>query len=194
MVETAARELHLTVQRTEQKLMEGKRQDMHNLLLDMASTQLSPKLSLLCIPEWRAMEIAAKQLCEKVIAQTPQDPCQMSLDTLRDKAMECNMRAHLRLSKEDLLVKLCKDEEQETRPTLQLLLERVRAEGGQPRPCQGRQGNKVRETWDSKTCRRYLLQKRSLPELRELLPVTTKRQRKTKTEMIEELLKNDCIC
>ena len=135
MVETAIRVLRLEV--AECGSVQGKRVDMHKLILDMASSQFSPKLSLLCIPEWRAIETVSCELVETVRAHTPQDICEEPMDSLRVEAMSRGVRRVRSLRRDELLVVLSKptsavgDTCTRARATLQELHHQVREGGGQ---------------------------------------------------------------
>ena len=87
MVEKAAEVLQVDfVKMTKAEKDRQKRRtqtEMHGLLKDFAFCQLSPKLSTLFIPEYRAMEAFALPLLSACTVTTPNDLTEMSLDDLR---------------------------------------------------------------------------------------------------------------
>ena len=194
MVEAAIRVLRLKIDKGKRGPIQGKRADMHKLILDMASSQLSPKLNLLCIPEWRAIEAVSLELLEKARAQTPKDICEEAMDSLRAEAVARGVRGVRSLRRDELLVALSSptsavgDSCTRARTTLQQLYHQVREEGGNPKPY-NKKGERI--AWNRETCRRYLLRKRPVEELRELHPPDFKRARKSKAAIIEEVLLHD---
>ena len=144
---------------------------MRKLLVDMAKCQLCPKLSYLCIPELKSMEDTVRSLLPRCATMTKHDLSTLRMDDLRSKVSKIGVTKVRSLSRADLLAQLQNPSVQQCKPTLQQLYIRVRKGGGNPQPVlqSGQRGN-----WDSDECRRYLLCKRSLPELRSLLPKESK--------------------
>ena len=190
MVEAAARCLNVTLTIIKVPSLEQDAATMHKLLVNMAKTQLSPKLSYLCIPECKSMENTVRSLLPRCAALTKHDISTLSMDDLRGKASNIGVPKVNSLSRIDLLAQLENPSVRQIKPTLQNLYVKVREDGGNPQPLlkSGR-----RQSWNSLKCRRYLLCKRSLPELRSLLPQGNKRQRTDKKSIIETLLKDPCI-
>ena len=112
-----------------------------------------------------------------------------------DEAISREVGRVCSLRRDELLVVLSKptsavgDTCTRARATLQELHHQVREGGGNPQPY-NKKGRRI--AWSREACRRYLLGKRPLEELCELLPADPKRARKSKATIIEGgLMLND---
>ena len=186
MVRTAARLLHISLQKAGPRRLGGSRSEMHKVLKDMARMQLSPKLSLLCIPEWRSVSATAVSLYAKAVNKFPRDIASMKLAELRARAVAADIPRVRCKDKLELLVLLSKPVETRLRPRLVDLHRLVRERGGNPR-CSSKQQLR---SWNVDQCRQHLLHKRKVSELRALISPDHKRCRSTKNEMIQLLMKD----
>ena len=114
MIEKAAEHFNITLTTLSKSALASMKKTvpsktvMRKLLVDMAETQLSPKLSLLFIPEWRAMQTTVPNVISKCTELTPNDVADMNLDELRRECQTLtgNSKEIKNLKRPDLLVYL----------------------------------------------------------------------------------------
>ena len=174
--------------------MRGSREEMHRLLLDFASTQLSPKLSVLAIPEWRVMETSARRVleaAEKLTGTT--DHASVTLDDLRKQGRASGHRfqnhnvdraqliGFVRAGPSTIVRKTTHDQ----------LRKQVRAKGGNPQP----EPRRATTNWDAEECRRFLLKRKPAAAIASLyaecLPGQAKR---SKSCSIDHLIEETNVC
>ena len=131
-----------------------------------------------------------RSLVHRCETKTNKDLSGLSMDELRRKASKMGLSKVRTLSRSSILVELHKPAVKQQKLTLQQLHIKVREKGGNPQPVlkSGKRGS-----WSYDECRRFLLCKRTLPELRSMLIKENKRQRTDKNSLIETLLKESYL-
>ena len=164
MVERAACAVGFSLARATCPKTRGTRTQMHRLLMDMASMQVSPKVSVLAIPEWRAMECVAGRVLEKCSDACVPEP---TFDVLKKKARDMGhvVKSRHLASKVELaaLVDSGRATAARRNPTIGELRKLVRKAGGNPQPRKG--GTDAPPNWTKDECLAFISsRKRPLPE------------------------------
>ena len=171
----------------------GSRVEMHKLIKDFAYTQLSPKLSVLAIPEWRSMLQAAPLFLKEATVATPNDIIDLSLSVLRERGSQQGIRNYHKLSRHELLVQLESKESAHSILTEKELHAIVREQEGNPQPFgSGRDlsGGSSRKSWSATECREYLLKRKATSDLQAMFFSRKRVCPRARRSMLEVLVKD----
>lgn len=185
MVESAAMVLNVCLERCKTVATRGSRSEMVKLLEDMAHDQMSPNLSYLAIPEWKALQ---HQTGKILIVAHKISPDSQSFDELRNQVRKLGHVLSSKHNRTDLVAMIrsgpCL---QKKGATLEELRRMVRAEGGNPQP-------EKTNNWRTSECRLFLLKRKKKSELQQLASPAMKRMRLDKSSLLTELSKDrSCV-